>query len=156
MPSPSPIRRKSTFKTTVKTVIQYTKPFADESHACCSKVSQSHYSDNENISRGVFMSTITKDGSQVIIKPGRDVVASMANEFRAELNAQIQESPSELVIDLAGVEMVDSVGIGVIIATHNSLDQKGGKLKVINIADDIYGLFSTMRLDRHFSVVKAG
>ena len=101
------------------------------------------------------MSIINKDGTQVIVKPGRDVVASMANEFRAELNAQIQESPQELVIDLAGVEMVDSVGIGVIIATHNSLDQKGGKLKVINIADDIYGLFSTMRLDRHFSVEKA-
>jgi anti-anti-sigma factor len=101
------------------------------------------------------MSIINKDGTQVIVKPGRDVVASMANEFRAELNSQIQESPKELVIDLAGVEMVDSVGIGVIIATHNSLDQKGGKLRVINIADDIYGLFSTMRLDRHFSVEKA-
>ena len=101
------------------------------------------------------MSIINKNGTQVVVKPGRDVVASMANEFRAELNAQIQESPQELVIDLAGVEMVDSVGIGVIIATHNSLDQKGGKLKVINIADDIYGLFSTMRLDRHFSVEKA-
>lgn len=101
------------------------------------------------------MSTINKNGNQVTITPGRDVVASMANEFRAELNTQIQESPSELVIDLSGVEMVDSVGIGVIIATHNSLDQKGGKLKVINIADDIYGLFSTMRLDRHFTVEKA-
>lgn len=101
------------------------------------------------------MSIIKKDGNQVIVKPGKDVVASMANEFRAELNSQIQESPSELVIDLSGVEMVDSVGIGVIIATHNSLDQKGGKLKVINIAEDIYGLFSTMRLDRHFTVVKA-
>ncbi|GAB6093840.1 hypothetical protein JCM14469_00920 [Desulfatiferula olefinivorans] len=102
------------------------------------------------------MSIINKNGNQVTIKPGKDVVASMANEFRAELNSQIQESPSELVIDLSGVEMVDSVGIGVIIATHNSLDQKGGKLKVINIADDIYGLFSTMRLDRHFTVEKAG
>lgn len=101
------------------------------------------------------MSIISKDGSQVTVKPGRDVVASMANEFRAELNSQIQESPSELIIDLSGVEMVDSVGIGVIIATHNSLDQKGGKLKVVNIAEDIYGLFSTMRLDRHFTVVKA-
>ena len=101
------------------------------------------------------MSIINKDGNQVVVKPGKDVVASMANEFRAELNSQIQESPSELVIDLSGVEMVDSVGIGVIIATHNSLDQKGGKLKVINIAEDIYGLFSTMRLDRHFTVEKA-
>jgi anti-anti-sigma factor len=101
------------------------------------------------------MSEISKQGNNVVVKPGKDVVASMANEFRAELNAQIQESPAELIIDLGGVEMVDSVGIGVIIATHNSLDQKGGKLRVINIAEDIYGLFSTMRLDRHFSVEKA-
>ncbi len=101
------------------------------------------------------MSSIDKNGDKITVKPGKDVVASMANEFRAELNTQIQEAPNELVIDLAGVEMVDSVGIGIIIATHNSLDQKGGKLKVINIAEDIYGLFSTMRLDRHFSVEKA-
>ena len=101
------------------------------------------------------MSDITRDGQRVIVKPGTDIVASMANEFRAELNSLIQESPQELEIDLAGVEMVDSVGIGVIIATHNSLDQKGGKLKVVNIAEDIYGLFSTMRLDRHFTVVKS-
>lgn len=101
------------------------------------------------------MSEIIKEGNQVTVKPGKDVVASMAGEFRAELNAQIQESPEELIIDLSGVEMVDSVGIGVIIATHNSLDQKGGKLRVTNIAEDIYGLFSTMRLDRHFTVEKA-
>ncbi len=101
------------------------------------------------------MSEIKRDGQRVIVKPGTDIVASMANEFRAELNSLIQESPQELEIDLTGVEMVDSVGIGVIIATHNSLDQKGGKLKVVNIAEDIYGLFSTMRLDRHFTVVKS-
>jgi anti-sigma B factor antagonist len=51
--------------------------------------------------------------------------------------------------------MVDSVGIGVIIATHNSLNKVGGKLKVTNITKDIYTLFTTMRLDRHFTVEKA-
>lgn len=102
------------------------------------------------------MSEIIKEANRVIVKPGKDVVASMANEFRAELNSLIQESACDLTIDLDGVEMVDSVGIGVIIATHNSLNNKGNKLKVINITEDIYGLFSTMRLDRHFTVEKAG
>lgn len=102
------------------------------------------------------MSEIIKEENHVIVKPGKDVVASMANEFRAELNSLIQESSCDLTIDLTGVEMVDSVGIGVIIATHNSLNNKGNKLKVVNITEDIYGLFSTMRLDRHFTVEKAG
>ncbi|MBF0120727.1 MAG: STAS domain-containing protein [Desulfobacterales bacterium] len=100
-------------------------------------------------------STITREGSTIIVKPGRDVVASMANEFRDELHAIIQKGPKELIIDLSGVEMVDSVGIGVLIATHNSLSKVGGQLKVINVAKDIYGLFTTMRLDRHFTVKSA-
>ncbi len=102
------------------------------------------------------MSEIIRDEYRVTIRPGRDIVASMAGEFRNELNKEIAEATEELVIDLRGVEMVDSVGIGVIIATHNTLDQKGATLKVINIAPDIYGLFTTMRLDRHFTIEKWG
>jgi anti-sigma B factor antagonist len=101
------------------------------------------------------MSEIIKEGDKVIVKPGMDVVASMANDFRTELHSVVQESPKEILIDLSGVEMVDSVGIGVIIATHNSINKAGGKLKVINVIKDIYSLFSTMRLDRHFDVVQA-
>lgn len=103
-----------------------------------------------------IMSEIIRDERCVTIRPGRDIVASMAGEFRSELNGEIAENLEELTIDLSGVEMVDSVGIGVIIATHNTLDQQGAKLKVINIADDIYGLFTTMRLDRHFTIEKMG
>ncbi len=98
------------------------------------------------------MSEIVSDGDQTIIKPGTDVVASMAEEFKGELLSAINSSEGEVVIDLQGVEMVDSVGIGVIIASHNSLSQNGRKLKVINVTKDIYGLFATMRLNRRFTV----
>lgn len=102
------------------------------------------------------MSEIVKQGDQIIIKPGTDVVASMAEEFKSELLSVINESSAEVVIDLEGVDMVDSVGIGVIIATHNTLNQSERKLKVINVAKDVYGLFTTMRLNRRFTVEGAG
>lgn len=98
------------------------------------------------------MSEIVNDGDQTIIKPGTDVVASMAEDFKTELLTAISESSSELVIDLTGVDMVDSVGIGVIIAAHNTLNQSDRKLKVINVTKDVYGLFATMRLNRRFTV----
>ena len=98
------------------------------------------------------MSEIVNDGDQTIIKPGTDVVASMAEKFKGELLSAINSSKGEIVIDLQGVEMVDSVGIGVIIASHNSLSQNGRTLKVINVTKDIYGLFATMRLNRRFTV----
>jgi anti-anti-sigma regulatory factor len=52
--------------------------------------------------------------------------------------------------------MVDSVGIGVIIASHNTLNQADRKLKVINVTKDVYGLFTTMRLNRRFTVEGVG
>ena len=60
------------------------------------------------------------------------------------------------VIDMSGLNMVDSVGIGVIIATFNSLKKTGGEFKLSNVSKDIFSLFSTMRLDQHFSIKKAG
>ncbi|MGD9825395.1 STAS domain-containing protein [Desulfobacter sp.] len=101
------------------------------------------------------MSEIVTDVDQTTVKPGEDVVASMAEGFKGELLSAVNASQGNLVIDLGGVNMVDSVGIGVIIAAYNSLSQSNRQLKVINVAQDIYGLFSTMRLNRRFTVEAA-
>ena len=101
------------------------------------------------------MSEIVTSGDQTTVKPGEDVVASMAEAFKGELLSAVNSSQGNLIIDLAGVNMVDSVGIGVIIAAHNSLHQANRQLKVVNVAQDILGLFSTMRLNRRFTVEAA-
>ncbi len=100
------------------------------------------------------MSEVLKEGENTVIRPGMSVVASMAEDFKQELQSVINESQGKLVIDLLGVDMVDSVGLGVIIATHNTLTRNGRNLKVINVSNDIYTLFSTMRLNRRFQVEK--
>ena len=102
------------------------------------------------------MSKVIKEDGRVMVKPEKDVVASMVNAFRSELHALVQEQPTEMIIDMSGVNMVDSVGIGVIIATYNSLNKTGGKFALTNVSKDIFSLLSTMRLDQHFSIEKAG
>ena len=97
-------------------------------------------------------SEITTSGTAIQVKPGRNIVASMTDEFRSELHVLVQEKPDQIIIDMAGVEMVDSVGIGVMIAVHNSLTKNGGTLKIINADKNILNLFKTMRLNRHFAV----
>ncbi len=101
------------------------------------------------------MSEIIKEKNKTIVKPTMDIVASMAEDFKNELLSAINDCEGKLVIDLADVEMVDSLGIGVIIAAHNTLTQAGKQLKVINASKDIFGLFSTMRLNRRFTVEEA-
>ncbi len=98
------------------------------------------------------MSKITKSGSKTIVKPEQDIVSSTAKEFREELRILIENQTKDLVIDMAGVEMVDSVGLGVFIVTQNGLSKINGKLTVTNASHNIFNLFKTMGLNRQFEV----
>jgi len=86
------------------------------------------------------------------IKPGKDITASMAEDFRQVLRKFLEQGVVEMTIDLTGVKMIDSVGLGVLIATYNSLGKIGGSLFIKNASRNIYNLFNTMRLDQHFEV----
>jgi anti-anti-sigma factor len=101
------------------------------------------------------MSEIVRKGNLVIISPGQDLVNSMTEKFIQELKDEIKKSPSEIIIDLSGVEQIDSIGFGVIIAAHNSMKKIDGKIIVANVDDNLYKAFVTMRLDSHFSIRKA-
>ncbi len=103
-------------------------------------------------SKGNAMSEVSREGEHAVVKPGRDIVASMAGEFREELKQLIDEGMTEITLDLEGVGMVDSIGMGLLIATHNSLGKKGGKLSVRKTPEEILGLMRTMRLDKHFEI----
>ncbi len=98
------------------------------------------------------MSEIIKHDDEIIVRPGRDIVASIAAGLKEELLSIVQDAPATVTIDLEGVEMVDSIGIGVIIATHNSLQKSAKALRIINTSKEIFDLFSAMRLDKHFPV----
>ena len=99
------------------------------------------------------MSEITKDGDKVIVKPGRDIVASMIDELKSELKQALDDGAAALTIDLSGVEMMDSMGIGVLIAAHNSLQKNGAQLQLTNPSADILKLLRNMRLDQHFLIL---
>ena len=101
------------------------------------------------------MSEIINQADQIMIKPEMNIVASMAEDFRVELVSVIDEGHTEVIIDLEGVEMVDSVGVGIFVAAYNTLAQSDRTLKVINVTKDIKHLLSSLQLDRRFIVESA-
>jgi len=74
-------------------------------------------------------------GENKVIKPGKDLIASRADNFRKRLLKIVEERIREIDIDFASVKTVDSVGLGVIIAAHNTLKNAGGKLRLINVPE---------------------
>jgi anti-anti-sigma factor len=98
------------------------------------------------------MTQVERHEGRAVVRPETDIVAATADGLRQVLKEVVASGVTELEIDLSGVGMVDSVGIGLFISAHNSLGKLGGKLKISNASKDICDLFKNMRLDQHFTV----
>jgi anti-anti-sigma factor len=60
-----------------------------------------------------------------------------------------------MVLDLANTRMLDSSGIGLLIAAHNSIRKAGGQMSVIHASPEIVDLLRTMRIHQHMTVAGA-
>lgn len=72
-------------------------------------------------------------------------------ELQAALKEALGRGAVEFVFDFAGVSLVDSSGIGLLIALTNTLIPLQGKVSVINVPKNILQLFQSMRLITRFN-----
>ena len=98
------------------------------------------------------MTTVQVQQNDATVTLEGALTVAQAQALRPQLQKAMTAGVSSVVFDLGGSDVVDSSGIGLLIATHNSLKGKGGRLRVINVSPEIMNLFKTMRLDRHFTV----
>jgi anti-anti-sigma factor len=88
----------------------------------------------------------SQDGKAVVVMQ-TDFTNSLLPELQEKLKTIIDEGIKEIVFDLTNSKMLDSKGIGLLVATKKSLDQKQAKIKVINVSHYIFQLLCSMRLD---------
>ena len=94
---------------------------------------------------------MTETNSKVV-KPGKAITAAKANEIKKKLAKVPEQKIQNLVLDFATVEAMDIVGLGIILAAHNTMKSIEGNLELINVSKEFSTLFETMRLDRHFNI----
>jgi len=90
------------------------------------------------------------------IKPGKNIVASMIKGLKEQLLLLMNQGVKDLTMDFNGVEIIDSEGLGLLIAAHNSLNAAGGRLKIKNMPDNVKKYFQTIHLDKHFELISPG
>lgn len=100
------------------------------------------------------MNSDTKDGV-VRLMLGQRVAAQDVPALRERLRELIQTGARQLELDCSLLESLDSMGIGLLVATHNSLAKQGGTLHLSDVPKDIHQLLCLMRLDKHIAMVPA-
>jgi serine/threonine-protein kinase RsbW len=89
---------------------------------------------------------IQTDGAKTTLLLGSHLTATQVPELRVALRNAIDAGARALTVDLAAVAVMDSMGIGLLIATGNSLARLQGAITLINASPDIMGLLRNMRL----------
>lgn len=84
--------------------------------------------------------------------PRRDIVVATVDVIKNEIKQKIAETEGEFVLDLEGVTMVDSKGIGLVISTFATLAEKQRGFRLVGTAPDLIELFRSMRMHQHFAI----
>jgi serine/threonine-protein kinase RsbW len=95
---------------------------------------------------------VEQKDEQGSVKLAGDLTAIVVPDLQADLKEMLNHGARELVFDLASTAMLDSSGMGLLIAAANSLAPKGGKVRVTNVCPDIYRLLQSMRLTARLNV----
>ena len=95
--------------------------------------------------------TDTDNMAATVVLEG-DLVASAAEELRPHFKELVDQGARDLTIDFANAGMIDSLGMGLLIAAYNSVREQGGGVTLINVNDEIRDLLNTMRLNRHLTI----
>jgi anti-anti-sigma factor len=74
------------------------------------------------------------------------LTAVLVPELQQALKQEMEGGARQVTVDLAATRILDSSGIGLLIAASNSLAQESGQLAVVNVSPEILRLLRTMRL----------
>ncbi len=77
--------------------------------------------------------------------------AKIAVNFKEEMTKLINEGNHKLVLDLSGVDFIDSSGLGAIVTCLKVLGRKGD-LVIAGVKNDVMTMFVLTRMDRVFQL----
>jgi anti-sigma B factor antagonist len=91
-------------------------------------------------------------GITIVDVKGRITVGEGNIMLREVVNGLLLEGNNRILLDLGGVEYIDSSGIGELVKTHTTLKNQGGQLKIVNLNRKVLDLLKATRLHEVFDL----
>jgi len=73
------------------------------------------------------------EGVFILSMKGRITLGREATALREKVNALNSAGQRNLIFDLAGVDYIDSTGLGALVMSASSLRKNGGNVKLVNL-----------------------
>lgn len=103
------------------------------------------------MSKTVQCESVDIDDGKLLTATG-DVDFSCSSELRAAIHGALADSPQRLVIDLQGVNYMDSSGVATLVEALQVQTKAKKKLVLCNLQKRVQGIFEIARLTSVFSI----
>jgi anti-sigma B factor antagonist len=87
-----------------------------------------------------------------VITVSGEIHVSTAPEFSRRLNAAIARGKTAVVLDLSGVEFIDSTGLSVLLNGLRRVTRQRGRMAIVCTNPTVLRLFEITRLDTTFDI----
>ncbi len=101
---------------------------------------------------GMTLAIDEKNGVAVIRLGGRVMYESDTKSFREKLEQEVEGGKRWIVLDLSMVKAMSSTGLGILIAAHRYIAEKGGTFKLAQISEKVRSILEITRLNTVFEV----
>jgi anti-sigma B factor antagonist len=86
-------------------------------------------------------------GYAVITISGRLALGGETEKLHAAVNGLLQKDHKRVVLDISGLDYVDSSGVGMLVSCLTNVKKAGGDLKVVGANQRIRRIFSMTGID---------
>lgn len=92
----------------------------------------------------------TSDATRVIVRGTLDVNSAPA--LSESIDGIVAERPTKVVVDLSGLDIIDSSGVAVLVKLYKGVRGVGGTVVVQGARDQPLAIFKLLRMDKVFAL----
>jgi anti-sigma B factor antagonist len=97
-------------------------------------------------------STRLVDGVTIVDLSGRITLGEGSSTLRETVRDLISKGQKSILLNLGDVTYIDSSGIGELVSSYTSVNNQGGKLKLLNLQKKVHDLLQITKLYTVFEV----
>jgi anti-sigma B factor antagonist len=101
---------------------------------------------------GFHVSTRELDRIMVVDAVGRLTLSDSRTQLRDLIHVLSSQGHKKFLFNLAGVEFIDSDGMGELVRCYSIVRQRGGELKLVQVRKKVQDLLELTRLNTLFEI----
>ena len=103
---------------------------------------------------GILQYSSSKQGTVTIITIGGSLDAETAPKFDKKLKGEIAKGTKKVVCNMQSLTYIASAGLGILISNNETLNSKGGEIKLSGMSDKIQKIFKLLGFLNLFKIFK--